>query len=76
MIITNFHVVKQIAENIKDTKTISISEIKQIFAAGRNGNDILIATGSPNAIRKVSKIVFSQIVLGQRVSVKVPKIHG
>ena len=76
MIITNFHVVKQIAENIKDTKTISISEIKQIFAAEHTGKDILLATGNPAAVRKVSKIVFSQIVLGQRVSVKVPKIHG
>ena len=50
MIITNFHVVKQIAQKIESTE--DISRIKQIFASEKSGKDLLLATGSPSAIRK------------------------
>ena len=53
MIITNFHVVKQIAQKIESTE--DISRIKQIFASEKSGKDLLLATGSPSAIRKSFK---------------------
>ena len=48
MILTNFHVVRDVAKKIPNADNISI---KQIFAF-ESGKDILLATGSPSAIRK------------------------
>ena len=49
MIMTNFHVVEQIAKKIEPNA--DINKVKQIFASEKTGKDILLATGSPSAIR-------------------------
>ena len=49
MILTNFHVVRDVAKKLKPNA--DTNSIKQIFAF-ESGNDILLATGSPSAIRK------------------------
>ena len=46
---TNFHVVEQIAKKIEPNA--DINKVKQIFASEKTGKDILLATGSPSAIR-------------------------
>ena len=46
MILTNYHVVRDVAKTIE-----SNADIKQIFAF-ETGKDILLGTGSPSAIRK------------------------
>ena len=49
MILTNFHVVRDVAKKIESNP--DINRIKQIFAF-ETGKDILLGTGSPSAIRK------------------------
>jgi len=49
MILTNFHVVRDVAKKLKPNA--DTNSIKQIFAF-ESGKDILLATGSPSAIRK------------------------
>ena len=49
MIMTNYHVVEQIAKKIDPNA--DTNKIKQIFASEKGGKDILLATGSPSAIR-------------------------
>ena len=49
MILTNYHVVRDVAKKIESN--IDINRIKQIFAF-ETGKDILLGTGSPSAIRK------------------------
>ena len=52
MILTNFHVVRDVAKKIdSDINESDINRIKQIFAF-ETGKDILLGTGSPSAIRK------------------------
>ena len=52
MILTNFHVVRDVAKEIEsDINESDINRIKQIFAF-ETGKDILLGTGSPSAIRK------------------------
>ena len=49
MILTNFHVVRDVAKKIESNA--DINRIKQIFAF-ETGKDILLGTGSPSEIRK------------------------
>jgi len=50
MILTNFHVVRDLAKQLKpDADSTSID---QIFASEKSGMDISLHTGSPSAIRK------------------------
>lgn len=49
MILTNYHVVRDVAKKIESNP--DINRIKQIFAF-ETGKDILLGTGSPSAIRK------------------------
>ena len=49
MILTNYHVVRDVAKKIEENP--DINRIKQIFAF-ETGKDILLGTGSPSAIRK------------------------
>ena len=49
MILTNYHVVRDVAKKID--KNADINRIKRIFAF-ETGKDILLGTGSPSAIRK------------------------
>ena len=52
MILTNYHVVRDVAKKIdSDINESDINRIKQIFAF-ETGKDILLGTGSPSAIRK------------------------
>jgi len=49
MILTNFHVIRDVAKKIESNA--DINRIKQIFAF-ETGKDILLGTGSPSEIRK------------------------
>ena len=49
MILTNYHVVRDVAKKIESNP--DINRIKQIFAF-ETGKDILLGTGSPSEIRK------------------------
>ena len=52
MILTNYHVVRDVAKKIdSDINESDINRIKQIFAF-ETGKDILLGTGSPSEIRK------------------------
>ena len=54
MILTNYHVVQDVAKKIESKKkrlNPDINRIRQIFAF-ETGKDILLGTGSPSAIRK------------------------
>ena len=57
MVLTNYHVVRDVANKLKQTKNLTTS-IKQIFAFEKSGMDIVLATGAPSAIRKSFFVYF------------------
>ena len=64
MVLTNYHVVRDVANAVQDADSTSI---KQIFAFEKSGMDIVLATGSESAIRK-SFCLSSRLL--QSISVK------